>query len=229
MVIAVSACSSHSSSAPAPTRPTTTTTSTITSRPTTTTPAPTTSTSEVATSTTDPGRLAQTGALPTSSSAHFRAVTAALWRAVVSGTPATAYPAFFPRSAYTRLKGITDPGADYTNRLLGGFAADIRAAHQLLGAAAAGTKLVAVTVPGQYAHWVVPGTCSNTVGYFEVANSRVVYRVNGQLRSFGIASLISWRGEWYVVHLGAIVRSGAGGVVDDPAIGQGVSQPSTSC
>jgi hypothetical protein len=50
-----------------------------------------------------------------------------------------------------------------------------------------------------------------------------------QVRSFGIASLISWRGEWYVVHLGGIVRSSPGGEVDDPEAGPGSSAPSRSC
>ena len=73
----------------------------------------------------------------------------------------------------------------------------------------------------QYAHWVPPGVCDNGVGYYEVANSRVVYTEAGVTRSFGIASLISWRGEWYVVHLGAILRDGTGGTVLDPATGAG--------
>ena len=47
-------------------------------------------------------------------------------------------------------------------------------------------------------------------------NARVVYREDGQIRSFGIASMISWRGVWYVVHLGAILRSSDAGAVDEP-------------
>ena len=43
--------------------------------------------------------------------------------------------------------------------------------------------------------------------------------------SFGIASLISWRGVWYVVHLGAISRTSVTGVVDDPTIGPGTFGP----
>jgi hypothetical protein len=30
------------------------------------------------------------------------------------------------------------------------------------------------------------------------------YELDGQTGSFPVTSLISWRGEWYVVHLGAI-------------------------
>ena len=75
--------------------------------------------------------------------------------------------------------------------------------------------------PQQYGHWIPSGVCDNGVGYFEVANSRVVYQLQGQTRSFGIAShdLVAWR--LVVVHLGAILRGSAGGVVDDPASGPG--------
>jgi hypothetical protein len=60
-------------------------------------------------------------------------------------------------------------------------------------------------------------------------NARVVYRENGQVRSFGIASMISWRGVWYVVHFGAILRASASGMVDDPALGRGSVAYSGTC
>ena len=77
--------------------------------------------------------------------------------------------------------------------------------------------------------WVPPGSCDNTVGYYEVPNSRIVYEENGQTESFGIASMISWRGVWYVVHLGAVVRSSESGVVDDPEAGPGSPAYSGTC
>ena len=49
----------------------------------------------------------------------------------------------------------------------------------------------------------------------------------GELRSFGIASMISWRGYWYIVHLGSV--SGGGGTVDDPEPGKGTPAPSSTC
>ena len=91
------------------------------------------------------------------------------------------------------------------------------------------TGTVRVNVPAGYAHWVSPDACYNRVGYYEVPNARVVYRQNGQLHSFGIASMISWRGVWYVVHLGAVLRPAAEGIVDDPSSGAGVSAPSSTC
>jgi hypothetical protein len=191
--------------------------------------APTTTTTTATNTTLDPGWLPQTDVLPSSATAQFEAEMAALWEGVVSDSPAIAMAAFFPESAYLQVKTIPDPAADFENRLVAEYALDIGAAHDLLGAEPAGATLVGVLVPTQDAHWVPPGTCSNAVGYYEVANSRVVYRLGDAERSFGIASLISWRGVWYVVHLGAIVRSGTAGEVDDPSSGPGTSAPSTSC
>jgi hypothetical protein len=170
-----------------------------------------------------PGALPQTRAFPSSTTPAFHAEMAALWRGVVSGTVRDAMPAFFPEAAYAQVKAIASARADWTGRLVHGYALDIAAAHAL---ARRGAQLVRVDVPLEYGHWVAPGSCYNRVGYYEVPNSRVVYRQAGALRSFGIASMISWRGVWYVVHLGAVGRSG---VVDDPEAGAGKSAPSSTC
>jgi hypothetical protein len=153
----------------------------------------------------------------------------ALWRAVRAGSVRAGLPAFFPEAAYVQVKAIADPRADWRSRLVGGYALDIAAAHALLGTRAGRSTLVAVRVPEAFAHWVVPGACFNRIGYYEVPNARVVYRDGGRLRSFGIASMISWRGVWYVVHLGAVRRSSSGGIVDAPSAGAGVSTSSSTC
>lgn len=197
------------------TRPTSTTTTTTTVPVTTTTPAA--------------GALPQTGTFPSSTSPRFQAAMAELFGAVARGNPGAAVDAFFPEAAYVQLKTIPGAAADYENRLVAEYDQDIAAATAAIGPDAASATLVSVQVPMEYAHWVPPGECENSVGYFEVANSRVVYTLGGVTRSFGIASLISWRGEWYVVHLGAILRPGSGGVVLDPQTGPGSSAPSTTC
>jgi uncharacterized protein YceK len=186
-------------------------------------------TTAAATPTTGAGSLPQTDEFPMSTSPQFQAEMAALWQGIVTGSPVAARPAFFPEGAYLQLKTIIDPASDYTNRLLAEFAADLVAAHALLGQKAGTASLVAVNVPEQYGHWIPPGVCDNGVGYYEVANSRVVYQEDGAVRSFGIASLISWRGGWYIVHLGAILRSTSQGIVEDPEIGPGSSPDSTTC
>jgi hypothetical protein len=175
-----------------------------------------------------PGSLPQTHQLPSADTASFDAEMAALWRGIRTGSLKPAMPAFFPERAYVQLKQIGDPRGDWTGRLVAYYGLDIEAAHELLGAGAARARLVGVQVPSEYVHWVDPGACDNGVGYYEVPDSRVVYREDGAVNSFGIASMISWRGVWYVVHLGAVLRSG-GGQVDDPSAGTGTSAPSSTC
>jgi hypothetical protein len=189
----------------------------------------TTTTVPVTTTTTDPGTLPQTDAVPSADSPAFEAAMSALWSGIVTGSVEGALPSFFPESAYLQVKAIADPAADWQDRLVAEFAQDLSAAHALVAADGTAASLVGVEVPSEYAHWVPPDVCENSVGYYEVADSRVLYEQGGETRSFGIASMISWRGEWYVVHLGAIVRSSDQGVVDDPELGPGTSAPSTSC
>jgi hypothetical protein len=154
---------------------------------------------------------------------------ASLWAGVVHDSVAAAVAAFFPKGAYVQLKAIGSAGSDWTNRLVHDYALDIAAAHALLGRRAASARLVAVDVPASYGHWIPPGVCYNSVGYYEMPNARVVYRENGETRSFGIASMISWRGVWYVVHLGAILRSTDSGIVDKPESGHGTATYSGTC
>ncbi len=176
-----------------------------------------------------PGSLPQTHQLPSAGTAVFRTEMAALWQGVRTGSISAAMPAFFPADAYAQVKAIADPRADWNARLVSEYRLDIGAAHALLGRSAAQARLVDVRVPSSYAHWVPTGGCYNRVGDWEVPNARLVYRAGGAERSFGIASMISWRGVWYVVHLGAVLRSGSGGAVDDPSAGPGASAPSSTC
>lgn len=193
---------------------------------------PTTTTTTVpptTTSTTSPGDLPQTDAFPSAGDPQFDSEMAALWRGVVTGQVAPAMPAFFPEAAYVQLKTIGNPQGDWQSRLVGDYGLDLAAAHRLLGPDPGSATLVSVNVPSSYGHWVPPGVCDNSIGYYEVPNARVVYRVGGSVASFGIASMISWRGEWYVVHLGAVLRNSDTGVVDDPATGPGTSAYSSTC
>jgi hypothetical protein len=159
----------------------------------------------------------------------FQAEMEALWGGVVTNSVQGALSAFFPEGAYVQVKDSSSPATDYSDRLVAEFGLDLGAAHELLGSDPGSASLVEVLVAQQYAHWVPPGTCENGVGYYEVANSRLVYEQNGQTHSFGIASMISWRGVWYVVHLGAVVRTTDQGVVEDPQTGPGSSAPSSTC
>ncbi|MHB8497951.1 MAG: hypothetical protein ACYDES_08170 [Acidimicrobiales bacterium] len=196
---------------------------------TTTVPATTTTVPPTTTTTVNPGNLPQTAVLPTATDSVFTANMAALWQGIVTDSLQAAMPAFFPEAAYVQLKSVGNPAADFSQRLVTEYGQDLAAAHALLGSDPSAATLVGVNVDEAYAHWVPPSACYNSIGYYEVPNARVVYTLGGQTESFGIASMISWRGEWYVVHLGAVLRSGYGGVVDSPQTGPGVSAYSPTC
>src|SRR6185437_3273990 len=139
--------------------------------PPTTAAAPVTST----TPTTGPGTLPQTATLPSPASSEFQAEMAALWGGVQTGSATPAEVAFFPAGAYVQLKSIGGARTDFEHRLLYDFGLDLRAAHAVVGVDGdpASATLVSVDVPMQYAHWVTPGVCDNSIGYFEVPNARV--------------------------------------------------------
>ena len=121
-----------------------------------------------------------------------------LWRAVVDGQPQEAGPFFFPLRAYVQVKAISDPVHDYQSRLIADFDQDIQTLHASLGAAAGSATFTGVTVPDA-AEWIVPGVEYNKGSYWRVYGARVAYTVAGRAGSFEITSMISWRGEWYVV------------------------------
>jgi hypothetical protein len=172
------------------------------------------------------GDLPQTRAFPGTDSAAFHDAMQDLWLAVTTGNARLALPTFFPQAAYEKLKAIYDPGEDWDDRLWYDFTLDVGAAHRVVDPDA---RLVRVIVAGDDAAWVYPGVCANSIGYWHVDGARLVYREHGQERSIGIASLISWRGVWYVVHFGAVLRSVVTGIVDDPETGPGVAGPAGGC
>jgi hypothetical protein len=172
------------------------------------------------------GALPQTSALPRVTSTAFSNAVHDIWLAVSTGNPDYARPAFFPVEAYKQVKAIANPESDWQNRLWLDFTLDLAAAHQLVGKNATFTEVI---TPTQYAQWIPAGGCYNSTGYWHLPGSRLVYRVDGVTRSFGLASFISWRGNWYLIHLGALVRGGAYGIVDDPETGPGVPGPAGGC
>jgi len=173
------------------------------------------------------GALPQDRVFPSMHSAAFHNAMTDLWLAVTTGNARLALPAFFPAAAYRQAKAIPDPTADWQDRLWYDFTLDVGAAHDLVDDRDA--RLVQVIVPADDADWVYPGDCYNTDGYWHVGGARVVYTEHGQERSLGIASLISWRGVWYVIHFGAVLRSVVTGIVDEPAVGPGIPGPAGGC
>ncbi len=152
----------------------------------------------------DPASLPQTRDVAHASGPAFEARRDALWDAIVHDDPDRAMPFFFPLGAYRQVKDVTDPAADWKHRLVGAYRRDIHALHARLGSGADDAKLVALDVPEGRSRWVEPGEEWNKIGYYRVFGSRLRYSVGGEERSFDVKSLISWRGEWFVVHLSAI-------------------------
>jgi hypothetical protein len=152
----------------------------------------------------DPSTLPQTHDHPPASGAAFEARVAALWAAVVADDPEKAMPFFFPVGAYQQVKDISDPASDWKHRLVAAYVRDVHALHARLGADATRATFASFDLPDARARWVDPGEEYNKLGYFRVFGSKLRYTVDGESRSFEVKSLISWRGEWFVVHLGAI-------------------------
>jgi hypothetical protein len=115
---------------------------------------------------------------------------------------ARAMPAFFPLVAYEQVKAIANPARDWRTRLVAAFERNIHDYHRTLGPQVKSLRLVAVEIPASGVRWMNPGSEGNSVGYFRILRSRLrVEDDQGKPRVFEITSLISWRGEWYVVHL----------------------------
>jgi len=149
----------------------------------------------------DPGSLPQTKDKPEAAGAAFDARVAALWEGIVKDDPERAMPFFFPLSAYEQVKAIPNAGSDWRRRLVAAYKRDLHALHKRLGEHSADARLLRAEVPQDRARWVEPNEESNKLGYYRVYGTRLVYEVDGKERSFELTSLISWRGEWYVVHL----------------------------
>ncbi len=112
-------------------------------------------------------------------------------------------PFFFPVTAYEQVKAIPSPAGDWRRRLVAAYKRDIHGLNKRLVDTKAidSAKFVRLDVPDERARWVEPNEESNKLGYYRVYGTRIIYEVDGKEKSLEISSLISWRGEWYVVHL----------------------------
>ena len=122
----------------------------------------------------------------------------------VQDRPELGMPFFFPQAAYLQVKDISDPATDYQQRLIANYEQDIHTLHAQLGGDAASAQFAAIDLPDAQAVLVQPGEESNKLSYWRVYGTTLHYTEGGQDHSFPVTSLIWWRGEWYVVHLGDI-------------------------
>ncbi len=177
----------------------------------------------------DPGRLAPTSSEPATGAALASRMRV-LFAALTANDVTRADTVFFPRTAYLRMKSglLASPGADYANRLLAFFHLDVASYHRRIDTGGAPT-LLRVTANPADAAWIAPGHCENLIGYWHLPGVRLVYRQGTRVWSVRVASLISWRGVWYVVHLGPNPRPRDVGTVDDFRAGAGTPGPAGGC
>ncbi len=146
--------------------------------------------------------LPQTEEKPTPSSASLRRRLELLVEAIVNDEPALALPCFFPVEAYSQVKAIKEPERDWRQRLVSAFERNIHEYHRKLRPVGSGVRLLRVEIPETKVKWMKPGSEGNRVGYHRVLRSKlVVATAQGDELPLELTSMISWRGEWYIVHL----------------------------
>jgi hypothetical protein len=146
--------------------------------------------------------LPQTEARPSVTDERFKRRMQRVADAILLGDVEKARSAFFPLVAYTQVKDVQKPERDYRFRLMAHFERDVREYRKALGKAAEHAEFIGVEVPEARVEWMKPGKEGNRIGYFRVLRSKLRFRLaDGEERSFELTSMISWRGEWYVVHL----------------------------
>jgi hypothetical protein len=150
----------------------------------------------------DGSPLPQTRDRPSADGPGLRRRLERLVAAIAHDDPERALPAFFPRVAYEQVKAVAHPERDWEQRLVRAFRRDIHDYHRLLGRDAAGVRHEALVIDERRVRWMDPGTEGNRLGYHRVTRCRLRLRLSsGAERELELTSLISWRGEWYVVHL----------------------------
>jgi hypothetical protein len=146
--------------------------------------------------------LPQTEELPSADSASLRERMALLVRAIEEDRSELATPAFFPVVAYEQVKAIANPARDHRYRLMSAFQRNIHEFHGKTRNFPRPLRFVAIEPPSTAARWMKPGTEGNKLGYHRMLRSRLRFAdATGAEHHLTVTSMISWRGEWYVVHL----------------------------
>jgi hypothetical protein len=151
---------------------------------------------------TDGGTLPQTEDEPDSASPWFQQQLNSLVQAIVQDDPELARPFFFPVEAYQLVKAIDKPERDHKYRLWKNFVRDVHEYHRKLGDQPDKAELIAFEPRSERKKWMKPHSEGNKLGYWRMTRNRLRLRdARGDELRFEITSFISWRGEWYVVHL----------------------------
>lgn len=129
---------------------------------------------------------------------------------------------FFPQAAYVTMKSglVPSPSSDWTHRLWALYQLDVSSTHQWL-AAHGPVRYVGYRANLGAEARIAIGDCENHVGYWHLPGVRLEFRSARGPVSFLIASLISWNGQWFVVHLGPNPRPTNVGTLDGPLLAVG--------
>ncbi len=131
----------------------------------------------------------------------------ALFEAIASDRPEGGMTFFFPLPAYEQVKDVAQPARDWRLRLVAAYERDIHDLHRELAGSLREATFTSMEVPAGRGRWVEPGEEYNKLGYHRAFNTELRFLTkSGKKKSIPIKSVISWRGEWYVVHLGAIEK-----------------------
>lgn len=147
--------------------------------------------------------LPQTDDLPSLDSPWLKHRVEQLFAAIVADDAEIARSAFFPLIAYEQVKAINQPARDWQHRLFAAFRRDIHEYHRQLGSEPTKARLLGLgTSATQPARWMKPGSEGNKLGYHRLLRAGLnLTDSSGRKRQLEITSMISWRGEWYIVHL----------------------------
>jgi hypothetical protein len=125
-----------------------------------------------------------------------------LVQAIAEDRAEVADPAFFPVVAYEQVKAVANPARDHRFRLMAAFHRNIHEYHGKVRQLPQPLRFVAVEPPTAEPRWMKPGSEGNKLGYYRILRSRLrLADATGAEHRLTITSMISWRGEWYVVHL----------------------------
>lgn len=124
-----------------------------------------------------------------------------LFEAIQKDDPEIATRVFFPKEAYMQVKDIPKPEADWKSRLMKAFKRDIHKYHKGMKKPEL-AEYVGFKADEKRAKWMPPRGEGNKVGYYRILHTKLQYKnADGKNRELDITSLISWRGEWFVVHV----------------------------
>ncbi|MGE0784877.1 MAG: hypothetical protein AB7S26_04250 [Sandaracinaceae bacterium] len=121
---------------------------------------------------------------------------ARLFEAILANEPDRASDFFFPRDAFSVLKGIRDPDR-YWQVLYQHYERDIGALHAEIPAGATFARLEMTRRGG----WVARREEANALPYWASRHDWIHYRVGERESRFEVRTLITWGTRWYITHL----------------------------